>query len=296
MAYTRAADGTRLHYQVFGRRDGEPLLLVQGLGGDMRGWIMQRRALGRSYRCIAFDNRGVGSSDKPPGPYAMEVMAADAVSVLDAEGIEQAHVLGVSMGGIIAQILAVRSPERVRSLVLACTACRHLSWRRELLEEWIEVATAQGMGSFVRHNVRWLLGPRSARRIWPVLSLLAPIAANVPPHGFAAQARGILGMDDALADELSLIAVPTLVTVGSQDILTPLGDSEELAERIPGAELAVIRGGAHAFFAENAGAFNRTILDFLELHTRSRSGSASAGFADPGVSGPAAQGSAAAQL
>ena len=271
MAYVRGEDGTRLHYQVWGPRQGEPLLLVHGLGADHRGWIMQRRALGSRYRCIALDNRGVGSSDKPVGPYDLEVMADDALRVLDAAGHDSAHVMGVSMGGILSQILAVRNPERVRSLVLASTACRHLPWRRELLAEWVETAEAHGMGVFVRDNVRWLLGQRSLRRIWPLTAVLAPLVVNVPPHGFAAQARGILAMDDSLADELAGIRVPTLVTVGSQDILTPRGDSLELAERIPTAELVVIRGGAHLVQAEHAGTFNRVVRDHLDAHSGTES-------------------------
>lgn len=270
MAYVRGVDGTRLHYQVWGPRQGEPLLLIHGLGADHRAWIMQRRVLGSRYRCIALDNRGVGSSDKPVGPYDLAAMAADAMSVLDAAGHDSAHIVGVSMGGILAQIIAVRHAERVRSLTLACTACRHLPWRRELLAEWVETAETHGMGTFVRDNMRWLLGQRSLRRIWPLAAILAPLVVNVPPHGFAAQARAILAMDDALADELAGIRVPTLVTVGSQDILTPRGDSMELAERIPGADLVVIRGGAHMVQAEHASAFNRVVRAHLDAHSGSR--------------------------
>jgi pimeloyl-ACP methyl ester carboxylesterase len=264
MAYVRAEDGVRLHYQVWGPIDGEPLLLVHGLGADHRAWIMQRRAFGSRYRCIALDNRGVGSSDKPVGPYDLEVMARDALAVLDAAGHDSAHVVGVSMGGILAQILAVRAPERVRSLTLACTACRHLPWRRELLAEWVETAETEGMGVFVRENIRWLMGPRSLRRVWPLATFLAPLVVNVPPHGFAAQARAILATDDKMADELAAIRAPTLVTVGSQDMLTPRGDSLELAERIAAAELVVIRGGAHMVQAEHAGTFNRVVRAHLD--------------------------------
>ncbi len=159
MAFAHAADGTRLHYDVFGPRHGEPLLMIQGLGADSRGWLRQRRALGSRFRCIVFDNRGAGHSDHPPAPYDLEVMAADALAVLDAAGVERAHVMGASMGGILAQIIAVRHPERIRSLVLACTACRHHTWRRELLAEWAETAATQGMGTFTRQAVRWLHRP-----------------------------------------------------------------------------------------------------------------------------------------
>ena len=159
MAYADAADGTRLHYDVTGGPRLEPLLLIQGLGPTGRGWIRQRRALSRRYRCITFDNRGSGRSDHPEGPYDLEVMAADALAVLDAVGVERAHVVGASHGWAIAQIVGVRSPERTRSLVLACTACRHHEWRRELLAEWAEVAAERGMGAFAQQAVRWLIGP-----------------------------------------------------------------------------------------------------------------------------------------
>jgi len=263
MAFAEAADGTRLHYEVFGARRGEPLLLIQGLGADSRGWLRQRRAFGGRYRCIAFDNRGAGKSDHPAGPYDLEVMAADALAVLDAAGVRRAHLVGASMGGILAQILAVRHPERVRSLVLACTACRHHEWRRELLEEWATVAADEGMGTFARHAVRWLIGPRSLRRFWPAVGLVGPLAMTGSPDAFVAQVRAILDMDDDLRAELGGIAVPTLVLVGSQDILTPMGDSEELAEEIPGAELVVVRGAAHGFMLEHGATFNRSVLDFL---------------------------------
>jgi 3-oxoadipate enol-lactonase len=263
MAYADAADGTRLHYDVTGGHHLEPLLLIQGLGADSRGWIRQRRALASRYRCITFDNRGAGRSDHPEGPYDLEVMATDALAVLDAAGVERAHVLGASMGGVIAQILGVRAPQRTRSLVLACTACHHHEWRRELLAEWAEVAGERGMGAFAQQAVRWLIGPRSLRRVWPAVGLIGPMAMTGSPHAFVAQVQAILSIDDSLSVELGGIAVPALALVGSQDILTPMGDSEELAERIPGAELAVIRGAAHGFMLEHGSTFNRTVLAFL---------------------------------
>jgi 3-oxoadipate enol-lactonase len=263
MSFTRAADGTRIHFEVSGRRGGEPLLMIQGLGADSRGWLLQKRAMGARYRCVLVDNRGVGRSDKPEGLYDLEVMAADAVACLSAAGFESAHVMGASMGGVIAQIIGVRHPERVRSLVLACTACRHLPWRRKLLHSWGDLALAEGMGAFTSENLRWLIGSRSLRRFALPFRLLGPLALNVPEHAFAAQVKAILAMDDSLRLELASIRVPTLVVVGSQDILTPRGDSEEIAELIPNAELAVVWGGAHGFMFENARTFNQIVRGFL---------------------------------
>lgn len=264
MPFTEAADGTTIHYQTFGRSGGEPVILVQGLGADSGSWLLQRFPFGSRYRCIAPDNRGVGRSDKPDGPYDLEVMAADILATMDAEGIESAHFVGVSMGGILSQIIAVRNPERVRSLVLSCTACRHHPWRVELLENWAEMARARGMRSFFGEGVRWIVGSRSFRRFWPAMRLFGPVAFDASADAFVAQIDAILAMDDGLRSELDTISVPTLVIVGSQDILTPMGDSEELAALIPDARLAVVRGGAHGFMVERAGVFNATILEFLD--------------------------------
>lgn len=266
MPFADAADGTRIGYSVAGRRDGEPLVMIQGLGADSRGWTFQRRSLSR-FRLILVDNRGVGSSDRPLGPYDLEVMADDAMAVLDDAGHGSAHLLGVSMGGIISQVIGVRHPARVRSLTLACTACHHFEWRRELLREWSEEAQAYGMREFVRRNLRWLVGPRSLRRLAPALAVLGPLAFSVPVSSFVAQVTAILDMDDGLRDELVSIAVPTLVIAGSQDVLTTQGDGEEIASLVPGGELAVIRGGAHLLHVEHPMAFNRTVGEFLDRVT-----------------------------
>lgn len=263
MGWVHTSDEIRLRYDVSGPADGEPLLMIQGLGADSRGWLVQRRHFARTYRVITFDNRGVGRSDKPHTGYSMERMALDAVEVLDDAGFESAHVMGASMGGIIAQVMGVGHPERVRSLVLACTAARHHRWRRELLAEWIRLVEHRGMRAFAGANMRWLVGSRSLRRFWPAFYALSPVAMSAPAHAFLAQVRAILDMDDSMRLLLPTIEVPTLVLVGSQDILTPQCDSEEIAELIPAAELAVVRGGAHGFMVEAAGAFNRAVADFL---------------------------------
>src|SRR5215470_13028331 len=121
-------------------------------------------AFGRHYRCFAPDNRGVGNTGPVPRPYSLEQMARDAVAVLDAEGVDSAHVMGASMGGVIAQIIGVLHPERTRSLVLVCTACRHHPWRRELFNDWAEMVSERGMQSLAGEGLQWLVGPRLQRR------------------------------------------------------------------------------------------------------------------------------------
>jgi 3-oxoadipate enol-lactonase len=261
--YATAADGARLHYEVLGRAGAPPVLMIQGLGTDKHGWDMQRFLLALSYRVIAFDNRGAGRSDKPYGVYSLPQMSDDAVTVMDAAGVAAAHVVGASMGGAIAQILAVTHPHRVLSLTLACTAARNHPWRRDLLSSWATTATEQGMGAMTREAARWVIGPRSFRRLWPAFGWLGPLAMGRPSHAFVAQVRAILAVDDSTARELAAVDVPTLVMVGNQDILTPRGDSEELAELIPGAELVVISGAAHGFMVEHASTFNKILFEFL---------------------------------
>lgn len=269
MPIVEATDGVELSYETWGKpvsgeASGEPVLFIMGLGADRRGWLFQRVAFGRRYHCVTFDNRGVGESGKPEGPYDLEQMAQDAVTVLDAVGVDSAHVVGVSMGGVLAQILAVRYPGRVRSLVLASTACRHHEWRRELLAEWEDIARTQGMGALGTAAFRWLINPRIRKRFGVWLDILARIVLSQPPDGFANQARAIVDMPDDVRGELHTVRVPTLVVVGSQDILTPVGDSEELVEMITGAELVVIGGAAHGVNAEAPTKWNDSVLAFLD--------------------------------
>ena len=265
MTYATTADGVRLHYRVTGRPSGPPVLLIQGLGADRHGWDLQRLALGWTHHTIAFDNRGSGRSDKPHGAYTLEQMADDAIAVLDHAGIDTAHVVGASMGGAISQIIGIEHADRVRSLTLTCTSCRNHQWRRELLGSWGAAAREDGMGSMTAQAARWVIGPRSFRRLMPAVGWLGPLAFGRPTHAFAAQVDAILAADDdRLAPLLGGIEVPTLVVVGNQDILTPRGDSEELAEMIPTAELVVISGAAHGLMIEHASTYNRILLDFLE--------------------------------
>jgi 3-oxoadipate enol-lactonase len=264
MPYARATDGAQLHYEVHGRASNPVVLLIQGLGADKHGWDMQRYVLATRYRVVAFDNRGAGRSDKPFGTYSLEQMAQDALSVLDHLGVERAHIVGASMGGAITQIIGLRHPQRTLSLTLACTACRNHAWRRELLSGWATTAAERGMGALSREAARWVIGPRSFRRLLPLFGWLGPLAMGRPSHAFVAQARAILAVPDEMADELGAITVPTLVVVGNQDILTPRGDSEELADRIPTAELVVISGAAHGLMIEHATTFNAVLFEFLD--------------------------------
>jgi 3-oxoadipate enol-lactonase len=268
MPWIERPDGTSIHSQVTGRTDAPPVLLIQGLGMNKNGWTLQRIAMATKYRTIAVDNRGAGRSSIPTQPFTLEDMADDAAAVLDHYGVRDAHVVGASMGGAIAQILAVKHPTRVRSLTLACTACRNLPWRNELLRLWADTANVRGLRQWADESARWLVGPRSFRRLAPAIGWLGPFATFRPSRGFSAQVGAILDTDDSMVAELGRITAPTLVVVGNQDILTPRADSEEIAERIPQSELVVISGAAHGLMIEHASTFNRVVLDFIDRAER----------------------------
>jgi 3-oxoadipate enol-lactonase len=280
MPYARSSDGIRLHYEVLGRAGAPAVLMIQGLGADKHGWDMQRIPLSLQYRVIALDNRGAGRSDKPFGHYTLEQMADDAIAVLDHVGVEKAHVVGASMGGAISQIVGLKYPNRVMSLTLACTACRNHPWRRELLQGWATMAAEQGMGAMAGEAARWVIGPRSFRRLLPAFGWLGPLAMGRTSHAFVAQVRAILDVDESVSEQLEQVDIPTLVLVGNQDILTPRGDSEEIADRMPNAELVVISGAAHGFMVEHASTFNRVLMEFLGRVTKAQRAAAAAPVAN----------------
>jgi 3-oxoadipate enol-lactonase len=264
MPFVNAIDGTRIHYEVTGKSGATPVLMIQGLGASKNAWNLQRIAMATRFRIISFDNRGAGRSDKPTEPFTLEQMADDALAVLDAAGIETAHVVGASMGGVISQIVAVKYPHRVRSLTLVCTACRNHPWRQELLQTWAKTAADKGMIEVGKEAAQWVMSPRSFRRLVPAFTWMGPLAALRPRHSFVSQIDAILNTREDLVDQLSTITAPTMVIVGNQDILTPRGDSEEIAERIPNAELVVISGAAHGLMMEHSSTFNRILIEFLQ--------------------------------
>jgi 3-oxoadipate enol-lactonase len=264
MPFVHATDGTRIHYEVTGKSGATPVLMIQGLGASKNAWNLQRIAMATRFRIISFDNRGAGRSDKPTEPFTLEQMADDALAVLDAAGIETAHVVGASMGGVISQIVAVKYPHRVRSLTLVCTACRNHPWRQELLQSWAKTAEEKGMIEVGKEAAQWVMSPRSFRRLVPAFTWMGPLAALRPRHSFVSQIHAILDTHEDLVDQLSTITAPTMVIVGNQDILTPRGDSEEIAERIPNSELVVISGAAHGLMMEHSSTFNKILIEFLQ--------------------------------
>ncbi|MGZ4211420.1 MAG: alpha/beta fold hydrolase [Actinomycetota bacterium] len=257
------SDDAQIAYDIDG--EGDPLLLIMGLGADRRMWMLQMPVFTSHYRCITFDNRGVGDSVAPPGPFSMEQMAADALAVLDETGVERAHVLGISMGGAIAQHLALKSPERVRSLALASTWCSKNPYTQRMSEIGRMILSAAGQAAITRTSMLWLFTPKFILDRDHFVQQIEQMALQFATHPevFDRQLGALLEHD--VRDELARLDVPTLVMCGRRDIMVPPELSEELAGAIPGAELAILEGG-HAYNVEEFDAFNKTVLDFFASH------------------------------
>jgi pimeloyl-ACP methyl ester carboxylesterase len=244
------------------RSVGEPVLLIMGLGYSSDMWWRIRPLLDGTYRTIVLDNRGAGRSDVPPGPYPIALMADDALAVLDAAGVERAHVFGISMGGMIAQELALQSPGRVRSLILGCTAAggptavraepevtQLLMNRGSLTPE--EAATAA---------IPYIYDSGTTRdRIDEDLAIRRPWLAR--PEAYNAQLQGILAWESY--DRLPQLRMATLVIHGERDRLVPLGNGELIAGRIPGAKLRTLPHAGHIFPTDQTAASSHAILEFL---------------------------------
>jgi pimeloyl-ACP methyl ester carboxylesterase len=259
-------NGVELNYVETG--SGDPLLLIMGFGGDHQAWAFQMPVLSERYRVIAFDNRGAGQSSVPDLPYTTRMMADDAVGLLDALGVERAHVLGVSMGGMIAQEIALNHPHRVRSLQLHCTYARPDRYMLALMQTWRAIRAQATVEEWLRTVSLWLFSPRTFQTRPELVDAVVQMGlANPYPFsmtGFVRQGDAVRG-HDAL-ERLPAVACPTLVSVGTDDILIPPRFAREIAAAIPGAELRTIDDAAHVYFWERADVFNAMCVDFLTRH------------------------------
>jgi len=256
-------NGINIYYEVHG--DGDPLVLIQCLGGNSVDWQFQTPVFAERYRVVIFDNRGSGRSEAPPPRYSVVEMADDALALMDVLGIERAHILGLSLGGFIAQELALRSPQRVDRLVLAATAARLPALSRHALRVWLRMAEER-----VSEETRflemfsWLFSSRLLEDESQVATMLGFFVQNPYPQlpeGYSGQIAACLAHDTR--HRIKAIAAPTLVMAAGEDILVPVAAAEELASGIPRARLAVIPGGGHAFGGELPDQFNRAVLEFL---------------------------------
>lgn len=252
-----------MYYEVHG--EGQPLLLISGLGSDMNGWALQIPEFAKKYCVIAFDNRGSGRTDAPYHAYSIPMMAKDTVGLMDALSIEKAHVLGVSMGGYIAQEVAIRYPGRVESLILVTTSVGPYLLKISILQAWARQALRDmSPMTFFQIMLPFMFNDGSFESPGVLEMAVGTIAghSSTPPDVLARQMIACVEHD--ARDRIGQIAAPTLVIAGKEDPFVPFSLSEELAASIPYARLRVLDGGGHGFNASMADKFNQAVLAFLE--------------------------------
>ncbi|MBM4445465.1 MAG: alpha/beta fold hydrolase [Chloroflexi bacterium] len=269
MPHARVGD-IRIHYEVEGR--GQPLILIASMGTDLGGWRLQRPEFAGRYRVVTFDNRGWGQSDAPEMPYSIAMMADDTVGLMDALGIDRAHVLGKSMGGYIAQEVAIRHPGRVRSLVLVSTSAGPHVAETPILRGWAEAA----MKGVSRRAFCQLMLPfifseytfEDPEMVDMAIEMIGGRAIPKQGHTESPQSRALRSQFIACVEHyargrLNRVNVPTLVMAGRDEFFIPLELCRELAASIPNARLAILESGGHALNEDIPEEFNRTVLSFL---------------------------------
>jgi pimeloyl-ACP methyl ester carboxylesterase len=248
-----------ISYQVEGQ--GEPLVMIMGFTAGRIGWMPQIRFFKKYYRVITFDNRGAGKSDKPPGPYSTRMMADDTVKLMDLLGIEKAHIMGLSMGGMIAQELAINYPQRVMKLVLACTYARQDETSGDTLEQ------AKFLQLTPEKKVSAMIGLAFNKPLYRfTFGLLARVQTRFR------EASGRVGIEEQseaclkhnTLERLSSITAPTLVIVGTGDRIIKPVSSEVIAGKIPNAKLVKVEGASHYFSFEMKNVFNWEVFNFLK--------------------------------
>ena len=257
------SNGTNIYYQERGK--GEPLVLLMGFGADGDVWELHAAAYEKHFRCIILDNRGVGKSDAPPGPYSTAMMADDTAAVMDHLNISSAQIAGISMGGAIAQELALRFPKKVKSLVLISTWPVFNNYAKTIYQNLIKLRRTSDPGTFMELLQLWIYAPPYYRdNLDSLKEGQASAAANTNPQtqqGFEGQLHACMNHDSV--DRLGQINVPTLITIGMMDIFTPPPFSEMLHEGIKGSKLEKFPTGGHVHHWEDLDRFNQVTTEFL---------------------------------
>ena len=255
-------NGQRLYYEMHG--DCEPLLCVAGLTCDTLVWIPQVQAFAAAHRTIIFDNRDAGQSSMADGDYEIADMARDALALADKLELDSFHLLGVSMGGAIAQEIAIRAPQRVRTFTVAVSFAAGGAYSRKLTEVWAarveQISREQHIDELMllNHSEEFYEHPELVEFIRTAM-LNNPYPQ--PPDAFARQ-LGACSRHDA-RDGLATLTMPTHVIGGEHDILIPVWKSRELAALIPGSKLTILPGAPHGLSIERAEEFNAAVLGFI---------------------------------
>jgi len=253
----------QIYYEERGK--GYPVLLIQGLGYPSGMWFLQTPKLAQRFRTIIFDNRGVGKSEKPDEDYSVALMASDAEGLLRSLGIKKTHVVGVSLGGYIAQELALSQPLLVDRLVLMASSCGGPQYLKLTEAFWDEVATLSNLPSeeIIRRGMALATAANFLQKSPELLmrSLSIRMENFQPLYAFTRQSTAAMNYNSI--HRAHLIRQPTLILAGAQDRVMPLALTQELAHKIPHAQLKVFPDAGHLLFLEKAQEVNQAILEFL---------------------------------
>ena len=260
-------NGCNFYYEIHG--NGDPLVLIMGLRRNIEWWYRQIPELSRHFQVIAFDNRGAGRSDKPGMEYSIRLFADDTAGIMDALDISKASILGVSMGGYVAQELAINYPAKVQCLVLGCTGPGG-DMAVVMTPERMEKFTAnKGLGpeEILLKDMDIYFSDDYVSRHAEKIEEFAEISMRYyqPAEAFFRQYDACLRHDTG--DRLHLISVPVLILTGDDDPLVPPRNSNILEGLIAGADLMVFPGGRHCFFIEYADQFNKKVVEFLKANS-----------------------------
>lgn len=259
---TAEINGLTINYDVQG--EGEPLLCIMGLGADSLAWALQLPAFSQHFRTVVFDNRDVGQSSHADGPYEIRDMADDARALADHLQLDSFHLLGVSMGGTIAQELALAAPERVRTLTLAFTFAGGGNWARERSRLW----GAQALQSSREDHLDLLMLQCFSEAFYEnpegVEFMRNMFLANPHPQAPEAFVRQLeASARHETRDRIGSLGMPVHVIGAEHDTLVPPWKSHELAELIPGSELTILKDAPHGANWERAEEFNATVLEYI---------------------------------
>jgi len=254
-------NGNSLNYSLDGPKSAPTVMLSHSLSANMAMWEAQMAALGRLYRVLRYDTRGHGASGVTPGSYSLTQLALDAVGLLDALTIERVHFVGLSMGGMIGQVLGLEHGRRLSSLCICDSTSRVPADMVGVWDDRIRLAENEGMDALVESTVeRWFTAPFRKRHKAEVDKVRRMIV-ETPVGGYVGCVQAIKRLD--LTDRLGAVKTPTLVIVGKDDPSTPPAASEEINRRIGGSKLVVLDDAAHLSNVEQAKAFNDALLGFL---------------------------------
>jgi len=256
-------DDIQIYYEIHGAGP-QTLTMIRGLGADLLAWFAQVPEFAKHFQTIVFDNRGAGRTDKPDGPFSTKQMAKDMNGLLDALNIRRTAILGVSMGGMIAQEFAIQHPEKLSRLILGCTSFGGPEAIPPPMEIWKAVLAGPGADEKTRRlQEQGFFCDETITNNRAVIAdyLAARSKFPISPHALALQADAISKHDTA--DRVGRVQTPTLVMTGKDDRLVPPGNSAAIAARIPGAILKELPGG-HLFMCEYPIDFNRTVIEFVK--------------------------------